>query len=126
MGTTKPRVEDLMPMIHKADKRLSGISNMMSYCSRIVVIKSVISAIPNHIMCALKLHFTHSDHLEKSMRIFLWQGKDIEKKGKCLVKWENVCKPKEAGGLGIISLRDQNKALLMKNLYKFYNCMDLP
>lgn len=126
MGTTRPRVEDLMPTVCKMDKRLSGISNLLSYCSRLVVMKSIISAMPNHIMCALKVHYTHTDHMKKSMRIFLWHGKDIERKGNCLIKWEKVCRPKEAGGLGVLNLRDQNKALLMKNLYKFYNQQDIP
>jgi hypothetical protein len=39
-----------------------------SHCSRIVVIKSIISAMPNYIMCALKVHYTHLDHIEKSTR----------------------------------------------------------
>ena len=126
MNIDKPRLDDLMPMISKIDKRLAGISNLLSHCSRLVVIKSVISAMPNHIMCALKMHYTHVDHIEKSMRVFLWQGKEIEKKGKCLVKWDRVCLPKEAGGLGVLNLRIQNKALLMKNLHKFLNSYDTP
>lgn len=34
--------------------------------------------------------------------------------------------PKEKGGLGIINLRLQNDALLMKHLRKFYNRADIP
>jgi hypothetical protein len=30
------------------------------------------------------------------------------------------------GGLGVLNLRLQNQALLMKNLYKFYNQYDIP
>ena len=37
-----------------------------------------------------------------------------------------VCNPKEEGGLGVINLELQNKALLMKNLDKFYNKKDIP
>src|SRR4051812_47238700 len=48
MGTTKPSLDDLSPLISKVDKRLAGISNLLSHCSRVVVIKSVISAMPNH------------------------------------------------------------------------------
>jgi hypothetical protein len=33
---------------------------------------------------------------------------------------------KKQGGLGVLNLRIQNQALLMKNLYKFYNHMDIP
>ena len=81
---------------------------------------------PNHAMCALKVHLTNLNHVEKSTRTFLWYGKDINRSGKCLVQWEKVCLPKEAAGLGILNLREQNKALLIKNLYKFYNRQDLP
>jgi hypothetical protein len=126
MGTTRPKIEDLTPMIYKVDKRLSGLSNMMSYSARLVTIKAVIATMPNHAMCAMKVHFTHIDHVEKACRIFLWQGKDIHKSGKCLVSWEKVCLPKKAGGLGVLDLRQQNKALQMKNLYKFYSRQDIP
>lgn len=34
--------------------------------------------------------------------------------------------PKEKGGLGVINLRLQNDALLMKHLHKFYNKLDIP
>jgi hypothetical protein len=79
-------------------------------------------------MCALKVHYTHLDHIEKSTRTFLWHGKDIQEKnsGKCLVKWDNVCLSKKAGGLGVLNLREHNKALLMKNIFKFYNCHNIP
>jgi hypothetical protein len=82
MGTTKPTIEYLTPMVTKVDRRLAGLSNLLSHCSRLVVIKSVISAMPNFIMCAFKVHCTHLDHIEKSIRTFLWHGKDIEKSSK--------------------------------------------
>lgn len=34
--------------------------------------------------------------------------------------------PKDKGGMGVISLRVQNTALLLKHLVKFYNGADLP
>ena len=37
-----------------------------------------------------------------------------------------VCKPKNKGGLGVLNLRIQNEALLMKFLHKFYNKLDIP
>jgi hypothetical protein len=37
-----------------------------------------------------------------------------------------MCKPKDQGGLGILNLRVQNQALVMKNLHKFYNHVDIP
>jgi hypothetical protein len=49
-----------------------------------------------------------------------------EKRGGNLVAWETVMMPKEKGGLGVLNLRLQNDALLMKHLSKFYNRADVP
>ena len=37
-----------------------------------------------------------------------------------------VCLPKEEGGLGVLNLKTQNEALLLKNMHKFYNKVDTP
>ena len=37
-----------------------------------------------------------------------------------------VCRPKESGGLGVIDLRIQGDALLLKYLHKFYNRWNVP
>jgi hypothetical protein len=43
-----------------------------------------------------------------------------------LAAWELLCKPKDKGGLGIINLELQNDALLLKQIYKFYNKDSIP
>ena len=40
--------------------------------------------------------------------------------------FQKCCIPKRKGGLGIINLRSQNKALLLKHLDKFYNKKEAP
>ena len=40
--------------------------------------------------------------------------------------WKMVCKSRKEGGLGIINLEEHNRALLMKNLDKFFNRKDIP
>ena len=104
LGTTRPKMEDLIGIIHRIDRRLVGIADTLSYDGRLIVIKSIISAIPKFAMCTLKLPLGFLDYIEGSTRGFFWRGKDIHKKGKCLVKWNNVCKPKRVGGLGILNL----------------------
>lgn len=44
MGTTRTKVDDLMPMVSRLDKRLSRIATMMSYAGRLTHLKSVIAA----------------------------------------------------------------------------------
>jgi hypothetical protein len=57
----------------------------------------------------------------------LWRGNDNDRKrGGNLVAWEVVMKPKGKGGLGVLNLRLQNDALLMKHLNKFYNRAYIP
>jgi hypothetical protein len=62
MGSTRPKMDDLiaitMPIICRIDKKLAGIPNMLAYSLRLVTIKSVIAAMPNHAMCALKVHYS--------------------------------------------------------------------
>jgi hypothetical protein len=77
-------------------------------------------------MCSLKVPITIFIHFEKSGRQFLWADKDDKIHGKCLANWDMVCRPKDQGGLNVINLRIHNKALMMKNLHKFYNNQDIP
>jgi hypothetical protein len=41
-----------------------------------------------------------------------------------LAAWTLVCKPKKYGGLGVLNLELQNKALLLKQLHKLYTKAD--
>jgi hypothetical protein len=42
------------------------------------------------------------------------------------VAWQMVHVRKRERGLGVIDIEKQNKALLIKNLHKFFNRLDLP
>ena len=42
------------------------------------------------------------------------------------MKWDKVCLPIESGGLGVLDLRVQNKTLLMKKIYMFFNKQEVP
>jgi hypothetical protein len=62
-------------MICKIDKRLPRISNMMAYTTRLVTVKAIIVGMTNFAMCALKVHMTCLDHVEKSISLSLaWEG----------------------------------------------------
>ncbi|KAM3260750.1 hypothetical protein ACQJBY_051787 [Aegilops geniculata] len=126
MGTTKPSVHDLIPVISRIDKRLSGVARFMNHSGRLTYVNSVVASMPIFAMCSLKVHVTILDHVDKSSRNFLWYGNEINNGGKCLASWEMICKPKQQGGLGVLNLREQNKALLIKHLFKFYNEVDVP
>jgi len=54
-----------------------------------------------------------------------WKG-DINRRGTCLVEWKAMCRTKKEGGLNIVNLENQNSALLMKFLDKFFNHAEIP
>ena len=77
-------------------------------------------------MSTIKIPQGVIENIDRARKQCLWRGNSENKKGGNLVAWETVILPKEKGGLGIINLRLQNDALLMKHLSKFYNKADLP
>ncbi len=56
----------------------------------------------------------------------MWRGKDLNSTKKSLASWGKVCRPKKKGGLGVIDLRVQNRALLLKQVAKFFNKQTIP
>ncbi|XP_020270647.1 uncharacterized protein LOC109845787 [Asparagus officinalis] len=56
--------------------------------------------------------------IDQIRRNFLWGGNPQYYRGKNLVKWENVCKDKRAGGLEIIDMHNFNQSLLSKWIWK--------
>jgi len=77
-------------------------------------------------MCTLALPKTVIQRIDKFRKHCLWRGNDINARKPPEAAWKMVCRTKEEGGLGVIDIEQQNKALLMKNLDKFYNKNDIP
>lgn len=78
-------------------------------------------------MCSIRIPPKILEHLDKLRRYCLWAKKSEDGvKSASLASWSLVCRPKNKGGLGIIDLRVQNQGLLLKQLHKFYNRLDVP
>jgi len=59
-----------------------------------------------------------ASQLESVMRDFLWSKHDSDK-GFHWVSWDEICCPREDGGLEIRPLRTMNEALKTKRLWRF-------
>jgi hypothetical protein len=126
MGTTKPRIDDLSPIMDRVERRLSACSTWLSYSGRLQMINSAITPIVTYMLCTIKVPKGFIENIDRARKQCLWRGSDDTAKGGNLVAWPTVMQPKDKGGLGVINLRLQNDALLLKQLHKFYNKVDTP
>jgi len=55
MGTTKPRMEDLTPLMDRVERRLVSCSSFLSYSGHLQMVNSSISPIITYTMCSIKL-----------------------------------------------------------------------
>lgn len=94
---------------------------LLSYSGRLELVNLVITSTATYAMCSLKLPKGVIDNIDRARKQCLWRGSSTEKKGGNLDAWPMVQKPKDKGELGVINLKIQNDALLMKFLHKFYN-----
>ena len=78
-----------------------------------MLLKSVLSAIPNFYLSIFKVPASIERKLSSIMRRFFWTGSK-EGRGMALVAWDDICKPTGQGGLGVHHLKTMNVALLSK------------
>jgi hypothetical protein len=110
----------------RVEKRLMCMTPFTSYAGRLMLINSVLSTLPTYVMCVIHLPVEMIDPINKYRCHCLWRGSDHNKKGSCLAAWSKVQRPKSQGGLRVIDIAAQNKVLLLKNLHKFFNEVDVP
>ncbi|XP_073359761.1 uncharacterized protein [Aegilops tauschii subsp. strangulata] len=127
LGTTKPTIQEFMPLVCKMEHRLTATIAMMSYGGRLSWLNASVTSLLVFAMCTLKFPPKLIEILDKIRRRCLWTKKtDQGDKCNSLASWELVCKPKSKGGLGVINITIHNDALLLKFLHKFYNKLDVP
>lgn len=82
-----------------------------------MLIKSSLASLPIHLLSLFTVPVSIVEKMEEIMRNFLW-GTTNEKKRYHLLSWEQVCLPKEWGGLSLRRIVDINKALLCKWVWR--------
>ena len=110
----------------RVERKLSAFSSYLSYSIRLQMMNSVLSPTVTYAMSSIKLPVGVIENIDRARKQCLWRGNDASKKGGNLAAWHMVQKPKQKGGLGVLNLRLQNDALLLKQLHKFYSKKDIP
>lgn len=127
MYPTEPKVRDFLPLMNKIERRLNMVRVwLLSMAGRLTLGNSTLSALQTYTMCTVRLPISIINSINRARRDCLWKGNDINTNRKPMISWEKVITPKNKGGLGIINLRLQNQAVLMKHLHKFYGRLDIP
>jgi hypothetical protein len=96
------------------ERRLSSISSFLNQTGRLELTNAVFTSLPTFFMCSLELPKTVIKQIDKFTKHCLWRGVDINARKPPKAAWEMVCKPKGEGGRGVIDIKRQNEALLMR------------
>ncbi|KAJ0497883.1 hypothetical protein HanOQP8_Chr13g0484851 [Helianthus annuus] len=119
LGANMNRLANWKPVLDEFDKRLSlWKASVLSIGGRLTLLKAVMEALPSYYFSLFKAPGAIIKKLEAKRRNFFWGGNEDKNKLNW-VKWNKVCAPKEAGGLGLTPLRDANIALLSKWWWRF-------
>ena len=116
MPTINGRVDrhTFRTITERVDNRLSGWkSKGLSPARRATLIQPTISSIPYYAMQTARLPQSLCDDIDRKSQRFLWGG-NAKNRTIHNVAWEQLMKPKEAGGLGFQSMRQVNSAFLAK------------
>nr|GEX40758.1 reverse transcriptase domain-containing protein [Tanacetum cinerariifolium] len=93
-------VKDCQSLIDNVDNRINCWRNkFLSYTGRIQLIASVLYVMQQYWASVYMLPIFVTNELEKLFKRFLWNSGGSAK-GKEMVAWKNVYRPKEQGGLG--------------------------
>jgi len=118
IGGNQSRCSFWEPVLAKIRKKLSVWKGRnLSFTGRVCLIKSVINAITLFFLSFFKVPVRVCKEITKLQRKFLW-GWGAEERKIAWTSWENICKAKEEGGLGIKRIDLFNKALLAKWLWR--------
>lgn len=94
----------------------SWAHRFLSFAGRLQLVRSVLHSIQAFWTSVFTLPASVIASVERIMRQFLWKGAALGRGG-AKVAWEEVCRPKSEGGLGIRNLKDCNRASMLKFIW---------
>lgn len=81
-------------------------------------LKATLASIPNYYLSLLTIPGSIAGVIEVRFRNFLWND-EMDHHRYHLVDWNSICRSLGCGGLGVRSIREHNRVLLVKWLWRF-------
>ena len=96
---------DLDPLFAKfGNKTATWKGGLMAKSSRLVLLKSGLTALVIYMMTVHKLSAWALKRLVQLCHAWLWSSENTYAGGKCRVSWNQICRPKHLGGFGVMHL----------------------
>ena len=110
--------KDFEPLISRVKSRSEPWQGRFtSKGSKTILIDSCMSSLTMYMMGLYILPDGVHASFDKELARFFWQASSGKKKYH-MVKWADVCAPKELGGIGILASRHMNKALMLRWVWR--------
>ncbi|XP_059659057.1 uncharacterized protein LOC132305432 [Cornus florida] len=111
------RAADCRPLIERITHMITHwTSRSLSYACRLQLIKSVLVSTQVYWSSIFILPKGVFDEINRILMAFLWSGIEM-KSTNAKIAWMDICKPKEAGGLGIPNLVISNQAAIIRYIW---------
>ena len=122
--TSRRKVSSYQFIIDKIRNKIEGWqTRYLSVARRVTLIKSITNTIPIYSMQTTLLLEKTCKEIDRLNRSFFWANSTHHRD--ChTISWEVITKPKEAGGLGIVTTRHRNLALLMNQAWHLWTNPD--
>ncbi|CAN1162974.1 Putative ribonuclease H protein At1g65750 [Linum perenne] len=106
-------------ILDRLDSKLAGWkAKSLSLAGIVTLAHSALGAIPSYFMQISVIPIATCEEIDKRIRDFVWGSSDGERKTH-LISWEQICKPKSMGGLGLRLARHLNTTFMAKFAFLF-------
>jgi hypothetical protein len=109
MGTTRPMIKDLTPIVDRVERKLSANCNFLAYGGRLQLVTSCLQSMSIFFICSLQISPGILKPINRIIRHGFWGKKNGNDYKQSLARWEMISKPKEMVGMELWICKEKMK-----------------